>query len=129
MRLYDPALLADAKSTSERGVLVQQFPCTPWVQQLHWIDAAGLLIIAQNQIEGRRWRLTPAFPWKSDASDGATDFRSITPDDEVPYPTELEGFSMIDRECCVLVNSSSKENVTIARLKISDRSKAGSGAN
>ncbi len=114
VRLYDPALLAGAKSTSEPRVLVQQFPCTPWVQQLHWIDAAGLLVIAQNQIEGRRWRLTPAYPWKPGSPD---DFRSITPDDDIPYPTELEGFSMIDREYCVLVNSSSKENVTIGRLR------------
>ena len=74
----------------------------------------SLLIIAQNQIEGRRWRLTPAYPWKTGYSD---DFRTITPDDDIPYASELEGFSMIDREFCVLVNSSSKENVTIARLK------------
>ena len=117
VRLYDPVLLASAKATSEPSVLVEQFPCTAWVQQLHWIDSAGLLIIAQNQIEGRRWRLTPAYPWKPDAP---TDFRSITPFDDIPYPSELEGFSMIDSEYCVLVNSSGKENVTIARLKILD---------
>jgi len=125
VRLYDPALLADAKSTCAPGVLVQQFPCTPWVQQLHWIDAQGLLIIAQNQIEGRRWRLTPAYPWHAECS---ADFRSITPDDEIPYPTELEGFSMIDREHCVLVNSSSKENVSIARLVMKDHVAASESA-
>ncbi|MDB5357252.1 MAG: hypothetical protein JWN24_3705 [Phycisphaerales bacterium] len=115
VRMYDPELLANAKSTSEPSVLVERFPCTPWVQQLHWIDARGLLIIAQNQIEGRRWRLTPACPWKPDAP---ADFRAIAAYDELPFPTELEGFCMIDREYCVLVNSSSKENVTIGRLKV-----------
>ena len=114
VRLYDPGLLGGAKATSEPGVLVGQFPCTPWVQQLHWIDSAGLLIIAQNQIEGRRWRLTPAFPWDG----AATDFRTSVPDDEIAYPTELEGFSMIDREHCLLVQSPPEENVTIGRLVI-----------
>jgi hypothetical protein len=120
VRLYDPQLLAKAKATSEPGVLVQQFPCTPWVQQLHWIDSQGLLIIAQNQIEGRRWRLTPAFPWKPGAP---SDFRTIAPDDEILYPTELEGFSMIDNTYCVMVQSSSKENVTIGRLTFRTREK------
>jgi hypothetical protein len=62
VRVYDPALLANAKSTSESLVLVEQFTCGPWVQQLHWIDAPGLLMLVQNQIEGRRWRLTPTYP-------------------------------------------------------------------
>jgi hypothetical protein len=118
VRLYDPALLANAKSTSEASVLVERFPCAPWVQQLHWIDARELLMIIQNQIEGRRWRLTLAYPWKTGAP---ADFRSIPPYDDIPDPTELEGFTMIDPEYCVLVTSSPKENVTIARLKIPNR--------
>jgi hypothetical protein len=115
VRLYDPTLLASANSTSQSSVLVEQFPCTPWIQQLHWIDPPGLLLIIQNQIEGRRWRLTPAYLWQPGA---AADFRSVPPYDEIPDPTELEGFTMIDREYCVLVTSSQKENVTIARLKM-----------
>ena len=47
----------------------------------------------------------------------AADFRSLRPYDVIPDPTELEGFTMIDREYCVLVTSSPKNNVTIARLK------------
>lgn len=115
VRMYDPALLAAAGSTSAPGVLVEQHSCTAWVQQLHWIDSHAELIIAQNQIEGRRWRISPVRPWQLSAS---ADFRSITPDDEFPYPTELEGFSTLDSAYCVLVASSAKDNVTIARMQL-----------
>jgi hypothetical protein len=115
VRMYDPARLAAARSTSAAGVLVEQHPCTPWVQQLHWVDSRAVLIVAQNQIEGRRWRLTPVQPWRLNAS---ADFRKVIPDDELPYPTELEGFSTLDPEYCVLVSSSRADNVTIARMKL-----------
>jgi hypothetical protein len=118
VRLYDPELLATAKATSESAVLVEEFPCGPWVQQLHWIDAQGLLMLAQNKIEGRLWRLTPTFPWKQDPR---PDFRAIPPYDELSDASELEGFAMIDREYCVLVSSSRQDNVAIARLKITNR--------
>jgi hypothetical protein len=42
--------------------------------------------------------------------------------------TPVAGAIMIDREYCVLVNSSSKENVTVARLNIGNRLEAGHGA-
>ena len=58
VRLYDPARLAKAKKTSEPGVVVKKFTCSPWVQNLHWIPSKGVLVLIQNQIEGRRWRFT-----------------------------------------------------------------------
>ena len=58
VRLYDPTLLAKAKKTSEPGVLVKKFTCSPWVQNLHWIPSKGVLVLIQNQLEGRRWRFT-----------------------------------------------------------------------
>ncbi len=41
-------------------------------------------------------------PWQFD---GQSDFLRIPPYDDLNYPTELEGFSMIDNEYCVLVCS------------------------
>lgn len=35
VRLYDPVRLAKAKKTSEPGVVVKKFTCSPWVQNLH----------------------------------------------------------------------------------------------
>lgn len=117
VRMYDPAALAAAMSTSAAGVLVEQHPCTPWVQQLHWIDSRAVLIIAQNQIEGRRWRITPVQPWQFN---GSADFRNVIPDNDFPFQTELEGFSTLDLEYCVLVTSSATNNVTIARMKLQE---------
>ena len=106
VRFYDPAKLATAHKTSEAGVLAARFPCTPWVQQLHWLDSKGLLVVIQNQIEGRRWRLTVVDPWAT------PDYRTATPYDGLPFANELEGFTMLDPEHCVLVTSSRENNAT-----------------
>ena len=114
VRFYDPARLATARATSDPAVLVDQFLCAPWVQQLHWVDTSNLLMMVQNQVEGLQWRLTPTYPWQPGTP---KDFRAVTPFDEIRDPTELEGFTMIDTEFCILVTSSRSDNVTIARLK------------
>ena len=110
VRLYDPQRLAAADRTSEPGVLVTQFPCGPWVQQLHWVDSHGLLLLIQNQIEGRRWRLVPCDLWAT------ADLRTLPPFDDLPRPDELEGFSLIDPTHCVLVSSGRTDNLTVARI-------------
>ena len=112
VRLYDPARLATAKRTGEPGVLVRQVPCGPYVQQLHWVDDRGLLVMAQNQTEGRRWRLVAAAdPW------ALSDLRDVPPYDALPRSDELEGFSLIDADHAVLVTSSGTDNVTVARVR------------
>ena len=58
IRFYDPARLATASRTSEPGVLIRRVPCGPWVQSLHWVDQLRTLVIVQNIVEGRRWRVT-----------------------------------------------------------------------
>ena len=112
VRLYDPTAMATARRSGEPGVLVRQFPCGPFVQQLHWIDSRSLLMVIQNQIEGRRWRLLPADPWLT------PDLRTVPPYDALPRPDELEGFSLLDPGHCVLVTSGRRDNVTIARITL-----------
>ena len=112
VRLYDPSRLAVAARTSEPGVLVDRLPCGPWVQQLHWVDDRGLLVLVENQVEGRRWRLVAA-------NLGSTaDLRTVTPYDALPRGDELEGFSLIDPGHCVLVTSGRTDNVTVAGLAL-----------
>ena len=118
IRLYDPHKLRNAAATSGPAILVESFPCTPWVQQLHWVDTRGMLLLAQNQIEGRRWRLTPVF--LQDGS-GKDDSQSILPNDKINDATELEGVAMVDDDIYVFVSSARKENVSFARLSLGDR--------
>ena len=58
VRFYDPKLLATCARTSEAGVMVRKVPCGPWVQNICWVEKSGTLVVVQNVIEGRRWRLT-----------------------------------------------------------------------
>jgi len=113
VRFYDPELLSTVRRTSSPSVLVGQVSTSPWVQQLHWVDSRNLLVLAQNQIEGRRWRLTVSNPWKVHSPDGLA---SVPPYDAITDTTELEGFTMLDHEFCVLVSSSRTDNVVLARV-------------
>jgi hypothetical protein len=112
VRFYDPAKLATAHSTSESGVMVAHVPCGPWVQQLHWIDERHELIIIQNQIEGRRWRVRAVDPWNT------ADYSAVTPFDQLPGQNELEGFTMISPDRCILVTSSRMNNVTFGKIDL-----------
>ena len=113
VRLYDPARLATAARTSDAGVLAQRFPCGPWVQNLHWVDDRGLLVLVQNQTEGRRWRLTPADPWAT------PDLRRLPAYDGLSRTDELEGFAMLDAGHAAMVASSSRDNVTVGVVTLS----------
>ena len=68
VRLYDPAALKKAHKTSDEGVVYKKFTCSPWVQNLYWMSDRGLLVLIQNQTEGRRWRFTYVDLVKSIAS-------------------------------------------------------------
>lgn len=112
VRIYDPAKLAVVSKTSDPGVLIEQHPCGAFVQQLHWVDSKQTLLIIENQIVGRRWRLVPADLWHT------PDLRDIKPYDDLLGLDELEGFSMIDPDHCVLVTSSRANNCTMARISL-----------
>ncbi len=113
VRLYDPAKLSRAKKTSEPGVLVKKFSCTPWVQNLHWIPSKGVLVLIQNQIEGRRWRFM-FLDLKKSIETGQQHVLRIVDIDRVD---ELEGFTLLDSLTTgMAVSSSRRDNVGLMGL-------------
>lgn len=110
VRLYDPAALKKAKKTSEKGVLYKKFTCTPWVQNLKWVGDKGILVLIQNQIEGRKWRFTYVDFAKSIESGKQEVIKAV----DVDRGDELEGFTFLtDETKGVAVSSSRKDNVNI----------------
>jgi hypothetical protein len=114
VRLYDPEKLKTASRTSEPGVLVDSFPCDSFVQDIAWIDSAGLLVLVQNTTEGLGWRLTFVDLEKSLAAS-----KSVVVGRFDLAPTdELEGFDLLPSGLAVLVSASGKDNVRSARVEI-----------
>ena len=109
VRLYDPEKLAHCSKTSEPGVLYKKFTCTPWVQNLHWVANKGILILIQNQVEGRKWRFTYVDLKKSIDTGTMQVIRQIDINSRMD---ELEGFALIDGQKGVAVSSSRKNNVS-----------------
>ncbi|GAB3644061.1 hypothetical protein [Spirosoma arcticum] len=108
VRLYDPERLTKAKKTSEPGVVVKKFTCSAWVQNLHWIPQKGVLVLIQNQIEGRRWRFTFLDLKKSLTTGREQVIRTI----DVDKADELEGFALLsDGKTGIAVTSSRTDNV------------------
>lgn len=109
VRLYDPAILQHASKTTDKGVLVGKFTCGPWVQNMQWIPEKNLLLLIQNQIEGRKWRFTYVDLGKSMASGKAEIVGQV---DSIGRGDELEGFSFLPTlSKGVAVTSSRKGNV------------------
>lgn len=113
VRLYDPALLQHAKKTSEKGILVKKFTCTPWVQNLHWIPKKNILVLIQNQIEGRKWRFTYVDFIKS-IETGTQQVLKVV---ETDRADELEGFTFLNNDTKgIAVTSSRKNNVNTMKI-------------
>ena len=106
VRLYDPERLRKAKKTSEPGVLVHKFTCSPWVQNLHWIAEKGMLVLIQNQIEGRRWRFTFLDLEKS-IETGKEQVIQVVETDKAD---ELEGFALTGNASSGIAVTSSRTN-------------------
>ncbi|RDB07774.1 hypothetical protein [Runella aurantiaca] len=114
VRLYDPELLRNAKRTSEAGVLFKKFSCSAWVQNLHWIPSKGVLVLIQNQIEGRKWRFTFVDLNKSIAS-GQQQVLNVV---DIDKSDELEGFTLLDGSSTgMAVTSSRHQNVHFVTVK------------
>jgi hypothetical protein len=111
VRYYDPAKLATAHKTSDPGVMVASYPCGPFVQQLHWIDERGELLIIQNITGGRGWRLRAVHPWSTPV------YSAVPPLDLAPK-NELEGATLLSMDECILVTSSRGDNVTFAAFAL-----------
>lgn len=113
VRLYNPTALKHAKRTSERGLLYKKFTCAPWVQNLHWIADKGVLVLIQNQIEGRKWRFTYVDLAKSIEAGKQEVVRVI----DINKDDELEGFAFLNnRSKGVAVTSSRKNNVNMMNI-------------
>jgi hypothetical protein len=108
VRLYDPEKLAHCQKTSEPGVLFKKFTCTPWVQNLHWLPKEKMLVLIQNQVEGRKWRFTYV---DFEASVNAGQTKVIKQIDINQRADELEGFTFISKTHGIAVTSSRKNNV------------------
>ncbi|MEJ7680285.1 MAG: hypothetical protein WKG06_21005 [Segetibacter sp.] len=113
VRLYNPSALQKAKRTSEKGVLYKKFVCSPWVQNLHWIADKGILVLIQNQIEGRKWRFTYVDLVKSIDAGKQEVIKVI----DIDRDDELEGFTFLnDMSKCIAVTSSRKNNVNVMNI-------------
>ncbi|MGG9961829.1 hypothetical protein [Ferruginibacter sp. SUN106] len=114
VRLYDPSLLKKAKKTSEKGVLYKKFTCTPWVQNLYWMADKGILVLIQNQIEGRKWRFTYVDLEKSIAEGKQSVIKVI----DIDRSDELEGFTFLNNKYTsgIAVTSSRKNNVNMINI-------------
>ena len=113
VRLYDPEALLRSSKTSDAGVLVKKFTCGPWVQNLHWIPEKDILVLVQNQIEGRKWRLTFLDLSKS-VEQGS---QVVVHEEDMPVADELEGFALMGAiNKGLAVSSSRKNNVRFVGL-------------
>lgn len=113
VRLYDPEMLGKCKKTSEAGVLFKKFTCSPWVQNLHWIAGKGVLVLIQNQVEGRKWRFTYVDFAKSVEAGKMQVIKQIDIDNRAD---ELEGFTFLNNtQEGVAVTSSRKSNVNYTK--------------
>jgi hypothetical protein len=109
VRLYDPAALAKASKTSDKGVVYKKFTCTPWVQNLYWIADKGVLVLIQNQVEGRKWRFTYVDLAASIAKGTQQVIKSI----DIEKGDELEGFTFLPGyQKGIAVTSSRRNNVS-----------------
>ncbi|MDF7816875.1 hypothetical protein P1X15_04680 [Runella sp. MFBS21] len=113
VRLYDPTRLSQAQKTSEPGVVFKKFSCSAWVQNLHWIPSKGILVLIQNQIEGRRWRFTFLDLQKSIETGQQHVVNTI----DVDKADELEGFCLLNTlNIGIAVTSSRRQNVHFVSL-------------
>lgn len=106
VRLYYADKLSIASKTSEKGLLYKKFTCSPWVQNLHFIEKKGILILIQNQIEGRQWRLTFLDLQKSIDKGHEVVLKVI----DLDKMDELEGFTFTNSQQKGIAVSSSKNN-------------------
>lgn len=110
VRLYDPQKLKKATKTSEPGVLFKKFSCGPWVQNLCFIPEKNIIVLIQNQIEGRKWRFTYLNFEKSIESGVAVVNKVV----DIDIPDELEGFTFFPGyKMGLAVTSSRKNNVNL----------------
>lgn len=114
VRLYDPAFLQNSSKTSEPKVLFKKFSCSPWVQNLCWVPRKKILVLIQNQMEGRKWRFSFLDLAKSIKAGKEVVINSI---DVNNREDELEGFYFGEKITNgIAVSSSRKNNVNLIHV-------------
>jgi hypothetical protein len=115
VRLYDPYVLKNSNRTSNKKVLFKKFRCSPWVQNLYWMSNKGVLVLIQNQVEGRRWRFTYLDLAKSIATGKESVIKVVDINDRMD---ELEGFSFLNNKYNqgIAVTSSKKFNSNLVSI-------------
>lgn len=114
VRLYDLEAMKSVSKTSEKGVLQHKFSCSPWVQNLCWIPEKNILVLIQNQIEGRYWRLT-FLDFEKSISAGKEQVIKVI---DIGKSSELEGFALLSASTAIATTSSRKNNVSILSISI-----------
>lgn len=110
VRLYEPSLLKKTQKTSAPGVLYKKFSCGAWVQNLCWIPEKNLVVLIQNQIEGRKWRFSYVDLARSIESGKAEVIKVV----ETDRGDELEGYAFSSSlNKGIAVSSSRRNNVTM----------------
>lgn len=108
LRLFDPAALVAAPSTSAPGVEVAALPFGPWVQALAYAEEEGVVVAAQNLAYGSGWKIAAA-PLGAGGLGEVQEIVAGLPGGE------LEGFHPIgDGAHAVLVTSAAADNLWIA---------------
>lgn len=113
VRLYDPVLLKTAAKTSEKNILYKKFSCSPWVQNLHWVKDQGILVLIQNQVEGRKWRFSFLDLEQSLKTGKEAVIRVI----DLDRNDELEGFTFLDSGSKGIATTSSRRgNINLVQV-------------
>jgi len=100
LRLFDPRLLAQVTRASHPEVVAATLPAPTFVQTLHWLDEERTLVFVQNQVAGRRYRLTYA-----SLEDMGADLSRFAPLDMDEPTDELEGFVMLTDTVGLMVSA------------------------
>ena len=87
---------------------------SPYVQNLHWLDAQGLLVLVQNLRDGQGWRLTVVDLARSIAAGKQVVMQTIT----LSPQDELEGFHTVAPGRGLFLTSSSSSNVRFANVRL-----------
>ncbi|MEQ9440122.1 MAG: hypothetical protein RIG62_13800 [Cyclobacteriaceae bacterium] len=115
VRLYDPQQLTKVKKTSAPGVLYKKFSCGAWVQNLHWLDEEEILVLVQNQEEGKKWRLT-FLDFPASVEQGKAQVIKIV---DIDRNDELEGFTFLDDPGKgIAVTAHRSDNVSYLQLQM-----------
>lgn len=110
VRLYDPEVLKGVTKTSAKGVLYKKFDCGPWVQNLFWIKNTDVLVLIQNQVEGKKWCFTFVDLEKSIETGKESVIKVVGTD----RADELEGFAFLgDLKKGIAVTSSKTHNINL----------------